>query len=194
MRKKRNSGSRTGVVLVVMLCAATGLGVLAAYVKSSAPLSHKAMDHAVVSNTVSKPTSVDDTDDSSVKEAHVYAVLPKGDGPDLAHVPVNLKAGDDKLVAVGTAVIQGFDKTGVRILQVDVKDHVAAIHLNRVLNGFGSMEESQFVKSLQETYAQFPNIDKLELWCDGQQLDTVGHFEISDGIAVKHAGSSSAKS
>lgn len=46
------------------------------------------------------------------------------------------------------------------------------------------MEEGQFVKAIQLTFGQFSSVDRVEFYLDGQKLDTLGHFEIQDGVDV----------
>ncbi len=187
MRQKKSNGSRTGVALVALLLAATGFGVLVGYVKKSPHSTYVAP---------SSVTQRDDEDNASQdtkpqgKPSAVWAAVPDGNTDKLKHESVKVSDSSDKLGTVFNTILTGFDKAAVKALGVDVKDGVAVVHLNKRLEGFGSDEESKFVLAIQESFAQFPGVERVELWCDGQKLDTVGHFEISEGIAIKRGSAS----
>lgn len=78
----------------------------------------------------------------------------------------------------------------VRVLSVHVNaDGLAALSFNKTLGqGLGSMDESTLVNGLRCVIGQFPEVNSIEMFADGERIDTLGHFDFSEPIPVKRPG------
>ncbi|GIK31915.1 MAG: hypothetical protein HND43_01875 [Armatimonadetes bacterium] len=75
----------------------------------------------------------------------------------------------------------------VRVLSVHINsDGLAALSFNKSLGqGLGSMDESTLVNGLRSVIGQFPEVNSMEMFADGEKIDTLGHFDFSEPIPVK---------
>ena len=188
-----------GAVFVLMLAAAMGLGVLAAYVRSN-PQAARVPDTMRRADPTDAGTHVKRTksrsndsgsEDTTVPETLMIGI-PRDGSVALEPIQATLPEGTDKLVFVGNQVFKAFGKDGARVLRVDVVDGLATVQCNPKIIGFGSIEEGQFLKSIAMTFGQFDEINKVEFMIEGQKVDTLGNVEISDGIKVIRASDSAA--
>lgn len=185
-----------GAVFVLMLAAAMGLGVLAAYVRSN-PQAARVPDSMRRADPSEKPieTKLTARHEEKAKpeatEPELQVGVPQNSDVVMKPVETTIPEDQDKLVFVGNQIFKAFGKEGARVLRVDVKNGTVTIHCNPKVLGYGSVEEGQMLKSLEMTYGQFPEIKKIELMIDGQKVDTLGSVEITEGLAVIRADDAS---
>lgn len=178
-------------ILTVLLAAALGVGVFAAYVRMTPNANHVPNDlreHSTPKKEVSAPPvhhrgpSVE-VDSSSSQDLKI-PVLKGGDvtlGPDAGTPP----KGMNPMVFLATATLKQLKIEGARALSVDIHGRNALIDFNDALDkGYGSTEEGQLIKSLQWALGQFPTIDTFQIVIDGKIKDTLGQIDLSDPIPV----------
>ena len=81
---------------------------------------------------------------------------------------------------------KSFNEKGIRVLDVTVENNGNAIvDMNDpVRYNWGSEEESEFIKMMTDTLAQFESIKTFQIRVDGETLKTLSHFEI-DPVKVR---------
>lgn len=176
------------VWLVAIVCA-MGFGATAYYV-SNTPSAQRVPDEirrpvptSSGSDEVKKPEP--DVSTSVRPEELVWVPAIRGESVMLAAEKVAVPAGADaKKFVVEQAMATC--KIDARILGVEVKGGIAALDFNQdIQKGFGSMEEAAFIKSLQLGLGQFKDVDKFQVFVDGQAIDSLGHFELSGPVDVE---------
>ncbi len=195
----QNKGGRAAILLI--LAGGLGVGTLAYYVKSTPEAAH--VPDALRAHSDRK-TFAEATTTAPHEAAHpVHRDRPKASQGETVRLPV---FGDDisdmALDGRGTAVPGGQDAMqfvagkiaeaahidGARVLNVDVRDHVAFVGYNAaVQKGMGSMEEGAFLRALQIGFGQFTDIDKIAVEANGEPLQS-GHVDLSEPLPVVRPG------
>lgn len=197
MRKKASKlPSRKGV-MVVMLVAALGVGVFATYVKSTPaaqviPTELRKTDQETFKSTEteSKPQIQSGPIVSSVDTPKLLAATVSGDSVSLEPI-LEQPLGQTPMMFSANRTFSNLNMPGVKVLGVEVKERVAYVDCNDVLtSGVGSDQEATLVKALEMTFGQFKDIDGFVLRVNGEEVDTLGHFELTSPNPVIRIGKS----
>lgn len=149
----------------------------------------------VVSSSSSSPAS------SSSSEAAAQAQLlqikvyyPDENATGLVAVEKSIKDSDNKYQAAVEALMAGTDQKGLvnvfpkkaKLLQVTVSGKVAKVNFSRELQknfAGGSTGEEMLVGSVVNTLTEFPEIAKVQILVDGQEVETLsGHMDLSQPL------------
>jgi len=181
----------SGVWLVAMVCA-LGFGATAYYVANT-PEARRVPDDIRRTAPVGTPSSGQgktpepDVQTTVRPEDQVWVPALQGETVALAAQKEPVPAGTNPHRFVVERSLSAC-KIDARILGVEVKGGIAALDFNRDLQkGYGSMEEATFIKALQLGLGQFPEIEKFQIFVDGQTVDSLGHFELSGPIEVERS-------
>ncbi len=185
-------GTNSKAVLIFMLVGIGGAGALAWYVKNEPGAARVPADLRVTqpepSVHIERPTRTETPTDGITKPATQTILLPVIHDGKLS--PETTKAevpeGKDPKVFVTEEIVKAAKIDNARVLGVDVHNGVAAINFaNGIDSGMGSEQEGLFLTALQQAFAQFPEVRKLELDKEGQPLESLGgHIDLTDGLPV----------
>ena len=197
-----HKGGRAAILLV--LAGTLGVGALAYYVKNTPNAARVPDEIRLVRNSEKGPKAEPTKEISDAKPEHpgptrtihsdsVRLPVFGDDISDMAldkhETPVPSGQTGMKFIAQRIAEAAHFD--GARVLNVDVRDHVAIVGYNgAVAKGMGSMEEGAFLRALQVGFGQFTQIDKVSVESDGQPLQS-GHVDLSEPLPVVRPGATS---
>lgn len=203
-----SKGPSSKALLILTFVGALGVGALAWYVKSDPSAAHVPMalraDSAKSTDPSDRPirshrsrASQDDQAESKPNSVAVFVQVPKFEsGAIAASQSVQVPEGVEPHKFVAEQVVKGALTSEVRVLGVDIRNRVATINFgSEVTNGMGSDEESNLIKGLQTAFGQFPNVDRIEIYREGEPVDSLGHIDLTDPIKVLSSGdrSSSAR-
>lgn len=200
---KRKSSSPSGkAVTVVMLIAALGVGVFAAYVQMTpnarrVPDSLRRPERNEDTATTREPAKVNHRgpDVDVVAKPSLYLATASGDKVELTPLEAKVPNGTDPIVFTANATLKSLKIGEAKVIGVQVKDRIALIDFTPSLeDGLGSMEEATLVKAMQMTIGQFSDVDGFQFIVDGQALDTLGHFELDTPVPVIRPGKSEPES
>lgn len=188
MPARSNSGKATRSALILVLVGAAVFAATAAYVKFL-PQAH------VVDYPLNVGLKVDRADDDAPvqPERHVESrqkttfSVPsvRGDDVVLSTSPDQPAPGEDPAVFLANQSLKAVHADGAKALSVTVKDHVAMIDFSpEIEDGFGSSQEASFIKALQVSLGQLPEVDRFQITVNGQPIDSLGHFELTDPVDV----------
>lgn len=169
-----------GLVAVGIL----GLGALAAYVKYGG--ADKVPEESRRVRSIQQPA---DKPDPARKES-VDLVTPSREGLDLklGKHQSDVPAGEDaRLFALNHFLQQSkIADPKARAVGIQVKDGVALIDVTPEFNQpYGTFDEEAILKGITATLAQFPDIEKVQFFVEGQPVTTLGNVDLTDPLPVR---------
>lgn len=150
----------------------------------------------VVSSSSRSSSSSSSSSQSGPKAqlVNIKVYYPDENATGLVAVEKSIKDTDDKYQAAVEALMAGTDKKGLanvfpkkaKLLQVTVSGKVAKVDFSRELQkNFvgGSTGEEMLVGSVVNTLTEFPEIQKVQILVDGQEVETLsGHMDLSQPL------------
>lgn len=176
---KSNAGVWVAVVAGIL-----GVSALAAYVQF-AP-----------ANRIPPDMERKEPDESKPKEGArvvvmqtITVVLPSMEGDNMTFRKETFEVPDDldgRKVAVEEYLKRSkIAPSDTRLLQFEVVDGDASMIFNDAFRaGYGSEEEAMLLTGLCRTLGLFPDVRKVSIMVDGMPLESLGHFELLDGLKV----------
>ena len=130
-------------------------------------------------------------------QAHAYVFEPVYQGEDLKFEKrtVDIPLGEDPRAFVITQFLKrtAIVETNVRLLSVEIKDGLANLYFNGdIQQTLGSEDESVVVNGIAACLGQFPDVTAYLIYADGELVETLGHFDLTEPIKVKRFDSLSA--
>ena len=131
---------------------------------------------------------------SKAQLVNIKVYYPDENATGLVAVEKSIKDTDNKYQAAVEALMAGTDKKGLanvfpkkaKLLQVTVSGKVAKVDFSRELQkNFvgGSTGEEMLVGSVVNTLTEFPEIQKVQILVDGQEVETLsGHMDLSQPL------------
>lgn len=131
---------------------------------------------------------------SKAKLVNIKVYYPDENATGLVAVEKSIKDTDNKYQAAVEALMAGTEKKGLanvfpkkaKLLQVTVSGKVAKVDFSRELQkNFvgGSTGEEMLVGSVVNTLTEFPEIQKVQILVDGQEVETLsGHMDLSQPL------------
>lgn len=150
----------------------------------------------VVSSSSSSSSSSRSSSQSGSKDqlVNIKVYYPDENATGLVAVEKSIKDTDNKYQAAVEALMAGTEKKGLanvfpkkaKLLQVTVSGKVAKVNFSRELQkNFvgGSTGEEMLVGSVVNTLTEFPEIQKVQILVDGQEVETLsGHMDLSQPL------------
>lgn len=150
----------------------------------------------VVSSSSSSSSSFSSSSQSGFKDqlVNIKVYYPDENATGLVAVEKSIKDTDNKYQAAVEALMAGTEKKGLanvfpkkaKLLQVTVSGKVAKVNFSRELQkNFvgGSTGEEMLVGSVVNTLTEFPEIQKVQILVDGQEVETLsGHMDLSQPL------------
>ena len=150
----------------------------------------------VVSSSSGSSSSSSSSSQSGSKAqlVNIKVYYPDENATGLVAVEKSIKDTDNKYQAAVEALMAGTDKKGLangfpkkaKLLQVTVSGKVAKVDFSRELQkNFvgGSTGEEMLVGSVVNTLTEFPEIQKVQILVDGQEVETLsGHMDLSQPL------------
>lgn len=150
----------------------------------------------VVSSSSSSSSSTSSSSQSGSKAqlVNIKVYYPDENATGLVAVEKSIKDTDNKYQAAVEALMAGTEKKGLanvfpkkaKLLQVTVSGKVAKVNFSRELQkNFvgGSTGEEMLVGSVVNTLTEFPEIQKVQILVDGQEVETLsGHMDLSQPL------------
>lgn len=150
----------------------------------------------VVSSSSSSSSSFSSSSQSGSKDqlVNIKVYYPDENATGLVAVEKSIKDTDNKYQAAVEALMAGTEKKGLanlfpkkaKLLQVTVSGKVAKVNFSRELQkNFvgGSTGEEMLVGSVVNTLTEFPEIQKVQILVDGQEVETLsGHMDLSQPL------------
>ncbi len=131
---------------------------------------------------------------SKAQLVNIKVYYPDENATGLVAVEKSIKDTDNKYQAAVETLMAGTDKKGLanvfpkkaKLLQVTVSGKVAKVDFSRELQkNFvgGSTGEEMLVGSVVNTLTEFPEIQKVQILVDGQEVETLsGHMDLSQPL------------
>ena len=150
----------------------------------------------VVSSSSNSSSSSSSSSQSGSKAqlVNIKVYYPDENATGLVAVEKSIKDTDNKYQAAVEALMAGTEKKGLanvfpkkaKLLQVTVSGKVAKVNFSRELQkNFvgGSTGEEMLVGSVVNTLTEFPEIQKVQILVDGQEVETLsGHMDLSQPL------------
>lgn len=150
----------------------------------------------VVSSSSGSSSSSSSSSQSGSKAqlVNIKVYYPDENATGLVAVEKSIKDTDNKYQAAVEALMAGTEKKGLanvfpkkaKLLQVTVSGKVAKVDFSRELQkNFvgGSTGEEMLVGSVVNTLTEFPEIQKVQIMVDGQEVETLsGHMDLSQPL------------
>lgn len=151
----------------------------------------------VVSSSSGSSSSSSSSSQSGSKAqlVNIKVYYPDENATGLVAVEKSIKDTDNKYQAAVEALMAGTEKKGLanvfpkkaKLLQVTVSGKVAKVDFSRELQkNFvgGSTGEEMLVGSVVNTLTEFPEIQKVQILVDGQEVETLsGHMDLSQPLS-----------
>ena len=160
--------------IVVMLVAALGFGGLAYYVSSSPSARNVPAEMRKPKEKVGGGFLIPTVDGENVSLSNEKLTKMNGVSDELALAQAAAKA-----AGAERSLVTGAKREGS---QVTLSLDSARIY------DMGSMQESTLIKSWQLALGQLAGVQTLRLEADGKPIETLGHFEVDQPIAVLREG------
>jgi len=161
--------------IVVMLVAALGFGGLAYYVSSSPSARNVPAEMRKPKEKVAGGFYIPSIDGENVTLSDEKLSKMNGVSDELALAQAAAKAAGSE-----RSLVTGAKREGTQV--------TLALDSARVYDT-GSMQESTLIKAWQLALGQLPGVQTLRLEVDGKPIESLGHFEVDQPIAVvKDAG------
>lgn len=193
----KNPGGRAAVILVLL--GGLGVGSLAYYVKTTPEAARVPKEIRIEKPRKTEPKVEAEKprhrEKPATKTVHAETVRLPAFGDDIEDMDLEKRetrvpGGQDAMRFLAQKIVDGAHFDGARILNVDVRDHVAVLQYNgAVSKGMGSMEEGAFLRALQVGFGQFTDVDKISIESDGEPLQS-GHTDLSKPLPVIRPGGS----
>ena len=189
-------GGRAAILFI--LAGGLGVGTLAYYVKSTPEAARVPEAIRVPPKSKTPKVSVALIEEKKPEKAEARSTraetvrLPVF-GDDISDMELNktkttLPQGTDAMGYVAERIVEAAHFDGTRVLDVQVRDHVAFVQFNdAVERGMGSMQEGAFLRAFQIGFGQFTDVDKVVLESEGKPLES-GHVDLSEPLAVIRPG------
>lgn len=146
------------------------------------------------SSSYSSSSSSSSQSGSKAQLVNIKVYYPDENATGLVAVEKSIKDTDNKYQAAVEALMAGTEKQGLanvfpkkaKLLQVTVSGKVAKVNFSRELQkNFvgGSTGEEMLVGSVVNTLTEFPEIQKVQILVDGQEVETLsGHMDLSQPL------------
>lgn len=179
------------ILAMTMLCAAMLAGC------DEQKQGEAADSKPVVSSSSSSTSSSGSSSSEEAAKAQLLNIkvyYPDENATGLVAVEKSIKDTDNKYQAAVEALMAGTDQKGLvnvfpkkaRLLQVTVSGKVAKVNFSRELQknfAGGSTGEEMLVGSVVNTLTEFPEIAKVQILVDGQEVETLsGHMDLSQPL------------
>lgn len=181
---------RTSRVVPFVAFALMGVAILAAtatYVKSAGADKVPEAQRRQEKPQKSPEVSVQRTTPSTPQRVFVPEPVFKGEDLAFEKRETPVEVGRDPRLHV----VQEFLKRtqlsdpSARVLSIEVKDGLALVYFNGVFQqSMGSGDESVLINGLAVSLGQFEEIQKFQLYADGQLVDSLGHLDLTEAISV----------
>jgi|CXWL01.1.fsa_nt_gi hypothetical protein len=170
--KRAGKANRFGLLFLILLCLA-GVGGLAAYVQYSSPTIGP--DERIQPNQ----------DQGKVVKVPVPIVDERA----------NLELGNTEGIvgqseSVYLAAVNGFlskqdSQTTLKADSIELDNRVARVHFREgFTTNIGSRDEATFLLGLRAALGQFPEVESVELYVEGQKIDELGHISLDIPMPV----------
>ena len=146
------------------------------------------------SSSASSSSSSSSEEAAKAQLLNIKVYYPDENATGLVAVEKSIKDTDNKYQAAVEALMAGTDQKGLvnvfpkkaRLLQVTVSGKVAKVNFSRELQknfAGGSTGEEMLVGSVVNTLTEFPEIAKVQILVDGQEVETLsGHMDLSQPL------------
>ena len=189
-RSKKRSGSKG--ILVLMITAFLGAGVLAAYVRFNPSAAHVAQaDRFDQPEVIIQSRKVDHSASIPLSSAPNNILVPALQNNEvvlarpLGPVPDGIKP--EVYVVNETLSSLLIDKA--KVLDISVTKGLALIHCtSEIQKGYGTMEEGNLIKSLQMALGQFKQINSYQLVIEGHTVESLGNIDLTTPVKVIRPG------
>jgi hypothetical protein len=180
-----------------MLIGACGVGALAWYVKGNPDAAHVPADlrretpaEARVDLERPQPAKSEAEEKAPAQEQTVLVPVIEDDKLASDMKEATVPDGKDAKVYIVEQIAKS-DGVEAHVLGVDVHNGVAVVNFAKGIDdGMGSDQEALFITALQKAFAQFPEVQKLELDSENHPLDSLGgHIDLTEGLPVTRTDS-----
>ena len=198
MSRFRERGAGKASALALALLAGGGLFGIATLVSKEpkaapGPLKPQYETKTTPIEAPVKPTATTQPVVSVRDEPRVVKAVKMTGGKPTLTTKVTVPEGGDPYAVALAATLKGLDYGGIRVLATTSERTELIVDMSpSVLSqGFGTEEESEFLRALSLTLGQFTEVKTFRLRVDGQIVDTLGHIELTEPIDVVRKGSAS---
>jgi len=160
--------------IVVMLVAALGFGGLAYYVSSSPAARNVPAEMRKPKESVGGGFRIPSVDGENVTLSDEKLTKMYGVSDELALAQAAAKA-----AGANRSLVTGAKREGTQV--------TLALDSARIYD-MGSLQEATLIKSWQLALGQLPGVQTLRLEADGRPIESLGHFEVDQPIAVLRDG------
>ena len=187
---RTNRGFATRSALIVVFAGAMGLAAMAAYVKFAPSRWHNSDRPSLeVAPPVRAPKQfTSDTptkEGAETKQTQLLAPVVEGDNVTLAGTSETIPEGQEPAVYLANLSIKAVHIENAKATSVKIENRIARIDFSpEIQDGLGSAQESNFLKALQVSLGQLPDVDKFQITVAGQPIDSLGHFDVNDPLEV----------
>lgn len=192
MPARSNSGKATKSLLILLFIGVVVLAATGAYVQLL-PHAHPQQSSLAQDERPSdddsptKPQGRPDKAPPTKEPSQQALMLPVVHGEDvvLSSAADQPAQGEEPAVFLANASLKAVHAEGARALSVQIKDRVALIDFSsEIQDGMGSSQEANFLKALQVSLGQLPDVDKVQITIGGQPIESLGHFDANEPIEV----------
>lgn len=195
-----NNSPSTKALLILALTGALGVGALAYYVKvepgaAKVPAALARQENSRHENFTRADRAASEQDEPAAKPSRVstevYTPEINGNEANLTRSSMTVPHGQDPLKFVAEKCLKEANVEDVRVLSVDLKRGIVVLNFDGSIDGgMGSNQEGSFLKALQVSFGQFPNVRRIELEKENEPLTSLGNIEISGPLNVIRSGNS----
>jgi len=183
--KKKNN---TGLVVTMLIVSVVGGALVGAYVMTTPDAQHIPTALKRDPSTV----SAKETDQSTG-----YRLTPRNDGS-FGRIKVDIPRGQNARTFLVNAYLddlhaKGLGNKNAKLLGVSVINGVAYLDFNQAFSEtYGTDDEGTVLNGIQQTLAQFPEIQKMQLRINGQNMESLGNVDLSKPLPIRETQSTPA--
>ena len=196
-KRSKKKASKAGY-LVLAAIGITGVGALARYVKAAhadtvPPAEHRVEHSAARVQDRSLPSVRPRREAKAPAGQTVYVYTPIWNKESLKFARKSIEVPDDSDPKV-FAINLFLQNTRVappqaRLLSVDIRHGVASLFFTADMRQtYGTDDESMLLNGILSTMGQFPEVEKVDFYADGKQIDTFGNVELTEPQPVIRNG------
>ncbi len=188
MKRKTKRPARAIAVFSIVICASV-VAALAAYVKltpadKAKPSADTFADQAFEKGTIGSGTQVKHDQKGPFSQTSIILPVAKFEndkltfGESKADVPSGQNAA---VFSVNEFLKQSGVADGpVKLESVKLDGHVALLYFNAAFTdqSLGSQDEATLINGIRAVMGQFQEVDEVEFFADGQQVQELGHLEL----------------
>ncbi|MBN9500972.1 MAG: hypothetical protein BGO01_06200 [Armatimonadetes bacterium 55-13] len=191
MASRRKKKSSNGPIIGLLAVAAIGLAGLAGYVRFGGAAQVPDEQKSPAQRHV-KPKS----DKGEIRESKVTLISPSREGDDLKlhKSEGTLPEGENAMVYSVNHFLKESQivPEDAKVVGVQVKDRVALMDVTPSFNQtYGAFDEQTLIQGICASLAQFKEIDKVQFFCEGKVVETLGNVDLTEPISIRENQESS---